>query len=370
MSWEYRDATAATGAPKASSSFSPLGYANEVTGTQHFIYIGVNDFHIHELWWDGISWHHHDLTAATGGPKGAFLWTAYGFTSQGTQHVFFSALVSGEDDFRIHELWCDSNGWHHHDLTAATGAPLVRTTLTGYVFAAQATQHLIFTGMDNHVHELWWDSGGWHHHDLTTATGAPLPQITSASIAAYAFEAQATQHVMYNTDDQHVHELWQDNHGWHHTDLTAATGAPLAYSVGTGYGLGQGEQRVFYAGNDNHIHQLSWDSNGWHHHDLTAAAGAPSINVLYSVPHAYVFGAQGLQHVLYLRNDLDGHIQELWQDEAGWHHTDLTAATGAPLAGLDSTPNGYASSANSSQHALYTTADQHVIELYWAAPRT
>lgn len=47
----------------------------------------------------------------------------------------------------------------------------------------------------------------------------------------------------------------------------------------------------------------------WHINDLTAATGAPAAGV---VPACYVFDGQGTQHVVYGR-PVDGHIHEL-----GW----------------------------------------------------
>jgi hypothetical protein len=229
-------------------------------------------------------------------------------------------------------------------------------------------------GTDIHVHELWWDSNGWHHNDLTVATNAPAPQAGDASMAGYVFEAQRTQHVVYMGTDIHVHELWWDSNGWHHNDLTVATGAPLAYTAGTGYVFAaQGTQHVFYTGlvsgnPDGHVHELWWDHDGWHHNDLTAATGAPLIASLFSVPVAYVFDGQGTQHVLYQATgtpDTDGHVHELWWNSNGWHHNDLTVATGAPLANVDSCPQGYAFEAQGTQHVVYSPTDQRVIELYW-----
>ena len=48
--------------------------------------------------------------------------------------------------------------WHLHDLTVATGAPQASFRPAGYVFDAQGTQHVIYTGEypDLHVYELWW----------------------------------------------------------------------------------------------------------------------------------------------------------------------------------------------------------------------
>ena len=46
----------------------------------------------------------------------------------------------------------------------------------------------------------------------------------------------------------------------------------------------------------------------WHVNDLTAATGAPAAGV--PPPAGYVFDAQGTQHVVYV--GLDSHLYELW----------------------------------------------------------
>ena len=102
-------------------------------------------------------------------------------------------------------------GWHHNDLTAAASAPLpgVNQSMSAYAFERQRTQHVIYDGQDPDIHELWWDNNGWHHNDLTAAASAPLPSVDE-SISAYAFEDQGTQHVIYIgfAQDFHIHELW------------------------------------------------------------------------------------------------------------------------------------------------------------------
>jgi hypothetical protein len=168
-------------------------------------------------------------------------------------------------------------GWHHNDLTVAAGAPLpsVDEGISAYAFEGQGTQDVIYLGRDVHIRELWWDNNGWHHNDLTVAAGAPLP---SENISAYAFEDQGTQHVIYFGQDFHIQELWWDNTGWHHNDLTVAAGAPLpgVNQAMSAYAFeDQGTQHVIYVGQDLHINELWWDNTGCHHNDLTVAAAAP-----------------------------------------------------------------------------------------------
>jgi|GEM_PF-618374 len=292
------------------------------------------------------AWHRNDLTAATRSPVAAGDPSGYMFDAQATQHV----VCRGADN-HVHELWWNG-GWHHNDLTAATGAIVAGGAPIGYVFEVQGTQHVVYRGTDNHVHELWWN-GAWHQNDLTAATGAPA---AIGDPSGYMFPAQGTQHVVYHGADNHVHELWW-NGAWHHNDLTVAAGAPAAAADPSGYMFAaQGTQHVVYLGNDQHVHELWWNG-AWHHNDLTVAAGAP---LAASEPHGYMFDTQGTQHVIYRGNDQ--HVHELWWNGA-WHHNDLTVATGAGLATLE--PSGYMFDGQGTQHVVYRGADAHVHELWW-----
>jgi len=348
MGWNLNDLTAATGAPGASSQ--PTGYVFDAYGTQHVTYLGT-DRDIHELWWNPSGWHHDDLTVLTSSPQGSN--TAIGYIFLCTQHVIY--FGAGVD-----ELWRDSHGWHHKNILSASGAVGVTATgrPIGYAFIGQRTQHVNFPDLSGNVQELWWDSAGWHHNDLTAAAGAPK---TGANATGYVFDAQGTQHVNYVGADSHVYELWWDSAGWHYNDLTAATGSPLAQinRIAAGYIFpSQATQHVTYIGADSHIHELWWDSaGGWHHHDLTTATGAPNAS---GTPTGFMFA--GTQQVVY--RGVDNHIHEFSSGSSGWHDTDLTATTGAPPT-LYADPTGYAFNAYGSQHVIYGADDGDVIELYW-----
>src|ERR1700758_4311718 len=305
MAWQTDDVTALAGAP-AAAFVLPASYVSERQRTQHLIYLGFTDNHLHELWADQNGWHTNDLTAATGAPEPVPGHLAgYTFEAQGTQHVMYV----GASDNHIHELWWDATGWHTEDLTAITGA--TGADLAGYAFEAQGTLHVFYTAgnrVENPVHELWWNSTGWHTDDLGTA---------GSDLAAYVF--QGTQHVIYSAGsgaEDHMHELWWDSTGRHTTDLTAATGDSaggcgdwVAYAFDA-----NASQHVFNVGcRDQHVHELWSDTTGWHTDDLTALTGAPPVQ---SGPTGvgltgYAFEAQGTQHVFYV-SYLDNHIHELW----------------------------------------------------------
>jgi len=369
MGWSWNDVSVDAGAPSANLVDTPMvsAYLFAAQRTQHVIHTSGPGI-INELWSDGSGWHYHDLSAATNAPMG-FVGEAYSFEAQRTQHMDYVAL----DDYHVHELWWDSTGWHLNDLTDATATPSGLTETgggspwpAGYVFAHQETQHVNYRRDDGHVIELWWDNIGWHFNDLTLAAYAT--DVATSFPSGYAFEAQATQHVTYRRDDGHIIELWWDSGVWNHNDLTVATGAPVAYAQYVWYRSGyvfdaQGTQHVIFLGEDFHIHELWWDSNGWHHHDLTNASGAP-IGYSFTVPIGYVFAAQGTQHVNY--QGADSHIHELWWDSSGWHHNDLTVASGAPATTTEvCVPVGYGFDAQGTQHVFYRDENSHVTQLTW-----
>jgi hypothetical protein len=212
---------------------------------------------------------------------------------------------------------------------------------------------------------------GWNYNDLTAATGAPLAIFAPMG---YVFDAQDTQHVVYQGyiegqgPDGHIHELYWDGQ-WHHNDLTNATGAPLAFEAPWAYVFAaQGTQHVIYLGlgangqgTDGHIHELYWDGQ-WHHNDLTAATGAPTTAI---PPVGYAFETQRTQHVFYLSG---GDIHELWWDSNGWHHNDVTVAGGAPNSLGVLTAHVFF--AQGTQHIFYVRGisggtDDHIHELWW-----
>jgi hypothetical protein len=366
MGWNVNDLTARANAPLA--QFGPSGYVYAGDGSQHVVYEGFtpgggSDGHVHELYWHSDGWHHHDLTQATGAPAiGAASYpTGYDFaqpdTIYGTQHVVYVAT-----DGHVHELWYDADsgdGWQHHDLSAATNAPPAVNVVAG--FGYNNLQRVFYEGTDVHIHLLTWNSdNGWHHTDLSAAAGAPP---AAGSPRAYVFYEQGTEHALYLGGDGHIHELWSNPSGWHHNDLTVAAHAPLASDDPAGCALRSNSlQHVGYRGVDGHIHELLWLNGVWRHNDLhTMVVGAgPAAAGSLAV---YGFDYQQTLHFVY--TGTDGYIREFWFSGQDWHLNDLSIDTTAPLA--LSTPSGYVFDQQKSQHIMYTDTDHHIIELWWKA---
>ena len=81
------------------------------------------------------------------------------------QHVNFIGT-----DNHVHELFFDGTSWHDNDLTHLAHAqfdPAPGSALDGYQTPGQ--QHVNYIGTDNHVHELFFDGTSWHDNNLTAA---------------------------------------------------------------------------------------------------------------------------------------------------------------------------------------------------------
>jgi hypothetical protein len=230
---------------------------------------------------------------------------AYVFDAEGTQHVDYVGM-----DGHIHELWWDDDGWHHHDLTNASGAPVSEfASPAAYVVPASRTQHVDFIGADGHIHELKWEQGSWTHGQLTDQVVIP-----PTSLAAYFFQARGTEHVAYLDSAAHVQELCRDAGGWHQTDLTDATESnPIFGGFVYAYPFeGQATRHVNCVAGAGHVHDFWWNDDGWQYIDLTAITLSPLSD--FVAPTGYAFASESTLHVNYI-GITDGHIHELW-----WRH--------------------------------------------------
>ena len=323
------DLTAITSASLATAARGAAGYSWEAGQSKQVLYT-TDDGHLHELFVAvGGKWGQADLTALTSAPS-AFRIVGYGWEAGRSKQVVYTA-----SDSHIHELFIAVGGkWGHADLTTLTGAPSAKASVaSGYGWEAGRSKQVLYTTSDGHIHELFVAVGGkWGHADLTAITGAPL---AFQSPSGYSWEAGRSKQVIYQTEDGHIHELSVAVGGkWGHADLTTLTGAPLAQEIIDGYSweAGRSKQVAYIARDDHHIHELFVAvGGGWGHANLTALTDAPLVG------GGGAFGASGYsweagrsKQVVYTTSDR--HLHELFVAVGGkWGHADLTALTGAPL---------------------------------------
>jgi hypothetical protein len=316
--WHHNDLTLLAKAPSVSPSSHIDGYQTEFNSQQHVNFIGT-DNHVHELYYTN-SWNHNDLTAITKAPAAAAGSPIDGYetTFNSQQHVNYLGT-----DNHVHELYYNGSSWGHNDLTALSGAPAASpaSSIDGYPTDYNKQQHVNFLDGNNHVHELYYDGSSWKNNDLTALAGAPVAARGSA-LDGYETAFNGQEHVNFVGTDNHIHELYYDGSSWKHNDLTALTKAPTA-APGTsvdGYATTfNNQQHINFRGTDDHVHELYYDSS-WHHNDLTAVAGAPAATPNSSLD-GYQTSFNSQQHVNFIGTD--NHIHELYYTNK-WAHNDLT----------------------------------------------
>jgi hypothetical protein len=289
---------------------------------------------------------------------------AYLFRAQGTAHVIYVGSASpSSQDLQIQEFWHDQNGWHANNLTgAAGGAPSPASASSPIAYAAefQQTQHVHYVGVDEHLHELWSDTDGWHHHDLTLASGAPLAQ-RGTSPAGFVSEVAQTQHVYFVGKDSQLHGIrWKAGNWSPHEPLGGMPASTTASPVG--YISDDGFERVSYVGLDGHVHELSLEDT-WDLQD-------PSLETNTSVdPYAELAAYSGLEpgtrRIIVIPRD--GHlIQQLsYSYPAGWKSAVLLDSKVHPRLGADNgaRPGAFAVPAARQEYVYYPSIDFRVIEL-------
>jgi hypothetical protein len=266
------------------------------------------------------------------------------------------------DDGAVHELWHDTS-WHHNPISSSVGGgPALVARPAAYPFDTTNTQHIHYIGaLDRHIHELWWDNEGWHHRDLTKDIGGPCAAANGA-LAGYAVDPYHTQYVDYIGEDGHIHELrWIDG-GWGDSDLSNLAGTNVNVQLPTPPGgicafffPPTGTRHVYYYGVDGRFHELSVDRGAWSHTDLAVEPTPGGIA-------AYPFNAQGTRHVLYTSS---GSIKELWWLQGAWHVNDLRSASSGPEVRLVPLA-GYSRDYTSTQHVFFHgSPSAHINELVW-----
>jgi hypothetical protein len=329
-------------------------------------------------------WNINDLASAQGNVQIAgagqnlagFAWEA-----QNTEHVFFIG-----SDSHVHELYHDT-AWHHNDLTRLSGDPGTPVGhLAAYVWEKQGTEHVFYVGTGGeagvagaipHIHEIYYEAGKWHAHDLNQAVpDAMLPAYDKASLAAYVFQRQNTQHVVYVGNDLHIHEFYYDN-AWHHSDLSkAASKQPedvLAGGITAFASEYENTEHVFYIGTG--VSELWWDGT-WHVHSVGQDQHGVEARPAYLVPKlaGYSWESRKSQHVVYIDNS-DSHIHEIYLNENPhiWINSDLSSTVGqnkAFLPGLNAKPGavpglaGYAFESDGTEHVIYVGVNNDLWELY------
>ncbi len=330
-----------------------IAYEWPLNGTVHIAY-QTNDNHIREVVGQANGkWRDVDVTRATGAPalENAIM-AGSAWDAGRTHQVDYVSPMS--PDGHVHEVvQFQNHPWSYEDLLDHAGVSgSDGRTLAAYDWRSAGTKQVVYTSLEGHIYELAAGrEGPWQRTDLTQATGAPIAEIPLLS--AFAWEHGKSKHVVYMSGDGHIHELTMTVGGsWSHDDLTERTGAPSADGNAlAGYGWERaGTRQIVYTGYDSNIYELvAGVDHVWHYVDLNSLTSAPRVSG--TALAAYAWETNDSKQVVYVAEN--HHIQLLQTDESGrWTHSDLTQRTGAPVAS-DTLILGYEWSAQFAQHIVY-----------------
>jgi len=346
------DRTATTGARGAAGP--PCALVLAAPGIENIAYRDGAG-HMNEIWRDPRGQGTTDLTANASAPAARGNPFTY-FDPAGNQVVL---VFRGSDD-QVRTLYWMFGAVGHDNLTGSINAPRTAGDPAGWFSTHDGVHHVVYRTGDGHLHELWWQGqGGVGHGDLTAqgravaAAGDPFP---------YYDAARATNIVAFRGADRRIRSLYWGAGAVGQDDLSGTAGTPPAAGDPFGWFTpAEDMHRIVYRAADGHLHELFWPNVApVRGRNLTALAGAPP--AVGNVSGGYN-AADNTQHVIY--RSANGRLHELWHflGEAAVHHSDLTAAYGAPAAA--DRPVYYASPRAPHQHVAYRGANGHIYELLW-----
>jgi hypothetical protein len=202
-------------------------------------------------------------------------------------------------------------------------------------FADDAFQHVAVATDDGEVTELWWPGGG-------SVSRGSLAHFDSGIVALAGFYSRdGVKHVIVATEDRAPTELWWQAGDVSRGSLGTASGPIVALA---GYQAGDGTQHVIVATADGAVTELWWQGGGAVSQNLLTRVDGRIVDV------AGYWSADGFQHVIVGSGDL-GVVP-------GLQPHNLDARIG-PL--IDAYVD-----AGGIQHAIVTTSDGAVHELWWA----
>jgi len=305
--------------------------------------------------------------------------SAYVNTIYNGNEAFYVQNTNG--NLHIEQLW--GSNLSPTDLTeTASGKPVAEgTSPAGYIDTSAETDNVFYIGTDSYVHHLNWSAGNPWTEDGTldsTTTPAAAPGSPLVGHLRHPANTGASDEIFYIGSNQHVDELWSwaGQERWLTSDLTAASGGPVA-AVGSPlagfYDVAANVDAIFYIadvqtsqGSMPHVFELSFSSNGWQSIDLTAKTGAPAACV-GSALAAHLNTLSGSEEVYFL--DSNGNVHEFWtwsSAPTGWYANNVTAASGdAPLAFPESPLTTDISTLDNTDHVFYVGTDQNVHELWF-----
>jgi hypothetical protein len=312
--------------------------------------ISAHAQYIHQLSYNGSNWMDENLNGSLVEPRYTGV-AAFATTPNDQLHVYYLALGLLDQD-HVHQLFYNGVSWSDEDLTVVSGGEFASATSAVVGFSVGNYQYVYFVGYDAHVHQLLYNNLKWVDTDLTAQTGGSFAYDSNL----VAFTTNPALHVYYTDANEHIHQLFATNGtNWQDQDLTQLAGgseAALGSANMGGFHI-DNLQYVYYLDLNAHIHQLYYNNLNWSDEDLTSltktsgAAGRDGI-IAFAIP-----GTKKMR--IYYLNGVNNHVVQLSStNNRKWTSADLTKRSKGPLPGGDVTMGVFAN-ANGQINLLYAS---------------
>jgi len=192
------------------------------------VYYVSQDSHVHQLFaTNGTNWQDQDLTAATGGPFACQCLNIAGFNVGNFQYVYYTDLYTNH----IHQLFYNNVSWSDEDLTALTKSPPADylPAMSAFVIPGTKKMRVYFvSGKNGHILQLAsTNNGKWSSADLTKKANGSVP---NRQMVAFP-DATGGKVNVYYVVDHDVNRIYQPTATtWANEDLTALTNGGSADS--------------------------------------------------------------------------------------------------------------------------------------------
>jgi hypothetical protein len=240
--------------------------------------------------------------------------------------------------------------------------------IAGYAWPDNHTQHVIYIGLDDDIHELYYNGNWWHSDLIQNNCSRPKPPHAAGNggyVSGFVWTADSSEHVIYVGNDLHLHELWLKlsvaggDNCWHHTDLTNVVGGtPRPDPTGGVVGYewpDDGSEHFVYKGFDGYVHEIYNSPNsGWGRTDFYG--DPPALGPMVG----YVWPEDDTEHIVYLGTNQQVYELYLKRDAGGWG---LSNPSSGQLPADETALTAYVWPQDHSEHIMYVSAGG-VFELY------
>jgi len=265
--------------------------------------------------------------------------------------------------------------WALNRIAAMANAPVAAGKPAAFAWEHDKSQHVVYRGADNQIHEIYFKRD-WANHEWRYG-GALGTKINAAPAAGdptgFAWEHDHTQHIIYRGADGHIHEIFYKKDlthgGWEYGgSLTAKISAPPAAGNPDAFAWeGDNTQHIVYRATDGNIHEIFYKRDLTHHGWEYGGALSTKVGAPAAAgrPWGYVWERDKTQHIVY--RTPDGNIQEIFYKKDLTHHGwEFGGALSAKVGAPPAAddPIGYAWEGDDTQHVIYRGTDNYIQELW------